>query len=265
MQIWHIDFMSLERQWYLTIIDKFSKYAIVKPTEKSKVYDTLSEIFAMIGSPRKIVHDGEQSFCSEVVSELFQTYEIVNHTTSPQHHKSNSDVERLHSTLQELFRLQRDSDLDQNQKIHFITHAYNNTTHSSINKTPFEVHFGRKPRLRNFDDLRVAIQNYTLQQKQFVTQLNNDIHNLLRNQKQQRNERYNRAIHPREPFKVGDKVYLKNSKAERHKTNSRFLGPYRVEACEPNNKYKLNNGRTYHMEELFVTDSSVSSVTSSDS
>ncbi|CAH4035733.1 unnamed protein product [Pieris brassicae] len=88
MDIWHIDFMSLEGQWYLTVIDKFSKYAIIKPSEKSRVYDTIAEIFA-----------------------------LIDHTTTAQHHKSNSDVERLHNTIQELYRLQRESDLDKNQKI----------------------------------------------------------------------------------------------------------------------------------------------------
>lgn len=264
MDIWHIDFMSLERQWYLTAIDKFSKYAIVKPTEKSKVYDTLAEIFAMIGAPNKIIHDGEQSLCSELLSELFQTYNIINHTTAPQHHKSNSDVERLHSTIQELYRLQRDSDLDQNQKINFITHSYNNTTHSAINMTPFEVHFGRKPKLRNFDNLKVAIQRYTNQQKQFSNELNKNIHDLLKKQKETRNDRINKNMRPPKTFKVGDIAYLKNSRAERHKTNSRFLGPFKILSCEPNNEYKLSNGRSYHIEELCVTDASLFSDTSSD-
>lgn len=263
MEVWHIDFMSLERQWYLTIIDKFSKYSIIKPAEKSKVYEVLAEVFSMIGAPNKIVHDGEQSFCSEIINELFQTYNIINHTTSPQHHKSNSDIERLHSTIQELFRLQRDSDLDRDQRIYFITHAYNNTTHSSIMMTPFEVHFGRKPKLRSFDNLRVAIQTYTTQQKEFVNNLNKNVHALLREQKHKRNERINRNIRPPKIFKVGDTVFLKNSKAERHKTNPRFLGPYTIVSCEPNNKYKLSTGRVYHIEELYVTESSSSSDTSS--
>lgn len=264
MEIWHIDFMSLERQWYLSIIDKFSKYAILKPTEKSKVYDTLSEIFAMIGAPKKIIHDGEQSFCSEVIKELFQTYNILDHTTSPQHHKSNSDVERLHSTIQELYRLQRNSDLDRNQKIYFITHAYNNTTHSTINMTPFEVHFGRKPKLQNFENFKLIVQNYTIQQKQFLTQLNKNVHMNLRKSKEKRNERINKNIRPPKQFKIGDKVYLKNSMAERHKTNARYLGPYSIINCEEHNKYKLSNGRTYHIEELIVTESSLSSDSSSE-
>lgn len=264
MDIWHIDFMSLERQWYLTIIDKFSKYAIIKPSEKSKVYDTLSEIFAMIGAPNKIIHDGEQSFCSEILSELFQTYNITNHTTTPQHHKSNSDVERLHSTIQELYRLQRNSDLDQQQKITYITHAYNNSTHSAINMTPFEVHFGRKPKLRNFDQLRVAIQRYTAQQKDFANNLNKNVHQLLKEQKQKRNQRLNKKIKPPPVFRVGDTVYLKNSKAERHKTNARFLGPFKILSLEANNRYKLSNNKTYHVEELLVTGSSTSTDSNSD-
>lgn len=256
MEIWHIDFMSLERDWYLTIIDKFSKYAIVKPTQKSLVYNTLSEIFAMIGAPNKIVHDGEQSFCSEILKELFQTYNITNHTATPQHHKSNSDVERLHNTLQELFRLQRDSELDKNQKINFITHSYNNTTHSSINMSPFEVHFGRKPKLRCFDNLKVAIQNYTAEQKDFTKELNKNVHKVLIENKTKRNEYVNAKMRPQKNFKVGDIAYLKNSKAERHKTNARFVGPFEIISCEPHNKYKLSNGRTYHIEELCVTGAS---------
>lgn len=264
MEIWHIDFMSLERQWYLTIIDKFSKYAIVKPTEKSKVCETLSEIFALIGAPKKIIHDGEQSLCSEIISELFQIYNIINHTTSPQHHKSNSDVERLHSTLQELFRLQRSSDLGQDQKMYFITHAYNNTRHSAINMTPFEVHFARKPKVQNFDNFQVLVQNYTTQQKEFSNQLNKNIHELLKSEKKKRNDRINKGNNTQKSFKVGDKVYLKNSKAERHKTNSRFIGPFNILTCEPHNKYKISNGRIYHQEELIVTELEPSSDTSSE-
>ncbi|CAF4906430.1 unnamed protein product [Pieris macdunnoughi] len=264
MDIWHIDFMSLEGQWYLTVIDKFSKYAIVKPSEKSRVYDTIAEIFALIGTPNKIIHDGEQSMCSIIMQELFKTYNIKDYTTTPQHHKSNSDVERLHNTIQELYRLQRDSDLEKNQKINLITHSYNNTVHSSINMTPFEVHFGRKAKLRSFDNLKVVIQNYTAQQREFSKSLNKNVHELLKRGKEVRNERINRKIKTPKIYKVGNVAYLKNSMADRHKTKPRFLGPFTIVSVEPHNKYKLSNGRSYHVEELnIVPDSSSSSQLSS--
>ena len=88
--------------------------------------------------------DNGIEFNNETVKELLKIHKINIHFGTPLHHKSNSIVERFHSTLIEHLRILRQttSNCSAFQLMKYALIGYNNTIHSSTNFTPFELTFG---------------------------------------------------------------------------------------------------------------------------
>lgn len=106
-QIVHIDILHMGKQLILTAVDKLSKYAVAKPI-KSKAAEDIRQplrdiIFSLI--PETVVMDNEKSFRSETINYMMENeFGIEIHRTGPYKSCSNGQVERFHSTLQEVMR-----------------------------------------------------------------------------------------------------------------------------------------------------------------
>lgn len=64
-------------------------------------------------------------------------------STTPYNPNSNSPIERFHSTIGEMIRLQKlENDDEAAHLMRYAVLACNNTIHSATNFTPFEVLYG---------------------------------------------------------------------------------------------------------------------------
>lgn len=105
---------------FLTIIDNFSKYAQAIPLSAATsihIAEALLNLCSVIGVPSKITTDSDPKFDNEVISEICAMHNIHIHFTTPYNPNSNSPVERLHSTLAEMIRIQRITDKDEPTKL----------------------------------------------------------------------------------------------------------------------------------------------------
>lgn len=224
---------------FLTIIDNFTKYAQAIPLTASTsihIAEALLNIFSVIGIPKKITTDSDTKFDNEVITEICALHNIHIHFTTPYNPNSNSPIERLHSTLAEIIRVQRLTDKDESTNLmKYAVIAYNNTIHSSTGFTPFELLYGHTDS-RNPLELHCPkefYQEYVIKHKQIMENTQKLINNKLINEKQQVIERFNKNKETAQ-FKIGDTVYKQVAKTARsNKLEPKYLGPYTIVRIHP--------------------------------
>lgn len=108
LEIWHMDTFSMKGHIFLTIIDKFSKYAMMeflKDRTTSTIIETIEQIFSRKGIPKQIVFDNAGEFTSNKIKEFFSIFNIETHVTTAKSSTGNSPIERFHSTITEISRI----------------------------------------------------------------------------------------------------------------------------------------------------------------
>jgi len=148
----HINIYFINNTCNFTIIDKFTKLAQAYPLSNRnsiKVADALLQFISHYGAPKKIIFDQGAEFSGSLFNDLLTQFQITAHTTSFQQSTGNASVERLHSTLTELYRIilnkRKEARLER-EHVQILAEAvatYNNAIHSSTSYTPFELFHGR--------------------------------------------------------------------------------------------------------------------------
>lgn len=156
MELVCMDFLSLEpdsknTKDILVITDHFTKYAVAVPTRDQKattVAKCLWDNFLVhYGYPERLHSDQGRDFESRVIKELCAMAGIRKVRTSPYHPRGNP-VERFNRTLLNML-----GTLKEEQKVHWrdfvkpLAHAYNCTKNEVTGFSPYELMFGRQPRL----------------------------------------------------------------------------------------------------------------------
>ncbi len=156
MELVCIDYLSLEpdsknTKDILVITDHFTKYAAAIPIKDQKattVAKCLWEQFLIhYGFPERILSDQGRDFESQLIHELCALAGIKKVRTSP-HHPRGNPVERFNRTLLGML-----GTLKEKEKSHWrdfvklLTHAYNCTKNDVTGFSPYELMFGRRPRL----------------------------------------------------------------------------------------------------------------------
>lgn len=151
-----IDFLTLEPDKskikdILVITDHFTKYALAIPTPNQKARTVAKSLwenfFVHYGIPQKLHSDQGPDFESRTIKELCALAGIHKIRTTPYHPRGNP-VERFNRTLLDML-----GTLAEQEKSHWkdfvkpLVHAYNCTKNDTTGFTPYELMFGRQPRL----------------------------------------------------------------------------------------------------------------------
>lgn len=145
-QIIHIDTFVMKNFRFLTVIDKFSKFGAaysLNDRNPITIIEQLEDHFAKIGKPTKIIADNE--FKAARIREFLSQEGIQLHLTKPNSHTGNADIERMHNTLAEKFRVIYNSEkkVPVKQIIQKAIRNYNSRYHSTIKSTPLDVQNGK--------------------------------------------------------------------------------------------------------------------------
>ncbi|QBP37036.1 putative RdRP [Lampyris noctiluca errantivirus 1] len=148
-EIINLDTLTLEKNKFLTIIDQFSKFGQIYHLincNSIEITKLLIKYFATFTVPKQIIFDQGTEFNNQLIKELLKFHKIKLHITCVDNPKSNSPVERFHSTIIEHLRILKDRPEFQKEtllnKINYALIAYNHSIHSSTRKTPQEILFG---------------------------------------------------------------------------------------------------------------------------
>ena len=156
MELVCMDYLSLEPDSHntkdiLVITDHFTKYAVAIPTKDQKATTVAKSLweqfFVHYGFPERLLSDQGRDFESQLIKELCVLAGITKVRTSPYHPRGNP-VERFNRTLLGMLGTLREKD-----KSHWrdfvkpLAHAYNCTKNEVTGFSPYELLFGRQPRL----------------------------------------------------------------------------------------------------------------------
>lgn len=152
-EILHVDIFSTDKKYFLTCVDKLSKFAIVQPIASRTIVDIEPAILQLMNfyhRTRTIFCDNEPSLNSETIRSLLaNNFDVQIANAPPLHSTSNGQVERIHSTLLEIARcLKLEKSInDTLQLILLATIEYNKTIHTVTNKRPIDVIQSTPPEL----------------------------------------------------------------------------------------------------------------------
>lgn len=227
LEIIHIDIFAINNKKFLTILDKFSKFAVayhLVTSDGLEVVKLMKNFISVHGIPQKLVTDRGVEFTSIIFKQFCEMYKITLHLTTPKASTGNSPVERLHSTLIEIYRIiyAKNHDKDPVEIMNETLITYNNSIHSVIKMTPFELKNGHISKPEIFPD-KLPDKNpndYLKDHKKNCEQLYNLIH--MRNSKEKEaliTQRNKNRIEPK-TFLENETIYEKDNR--RNKLSPRF-------------------------------------------
>ncbi|KAL7851957.1 hypothetical protein SRHO_G00177420 [Serrasalmus rhombeus] len=157
LEIIAIDFTLMDRasdgrENVLVVTDVFSKFTQAFPTLDQRA-STVAQIlvekwFYVYGVPQRIHSDQGRNFESDLLKSLCKIYGVQKSRTTPYRPQGNGQCERFNRTMHDLLRT-----LPSEQKKRWPKHlpqllfAYNTTVHQATSHSPYELMFGREPRL----------------------------------------------------------------------------------------------------------------------
>lgn len=155
----HLDIFFAQKLKFLTCIDAYSKFLVIKLIEdKTKLDEKVLELLQSFPEAKRITIDNEPGFSTAQFKTLMPRLGIEIYFCDPKHSTTNGQVERVHSTLIEIARclIQEFYLISDLESIYRAAQQYNKTIHSVTNKRPYEVLFNKIPHEELQSKLSVA-------------------------------------------------------------------------------------------------------------
>ncbi|KAH3851362.1 hypothetical protein DPMN_093842 [Dreissena polymorpha] len=202
----------------LVITDHFTKYAVAVPTKNQTAKTTaealLNNFIFHYGVPTRLLSDQGANFESEVIQELCNLMEISKVRTTIYHPQCNGQSERFNRTLiSMLATLEPEKKENWKKFVPSLVYAYNAIRHESTGYSPFELMFGRCPRLPV--DSMFQIENDDLMNTEYVQDLKQKLEvswdialKTLNKSREKQKNNYDKKVKA-STINVGDKVLIK--------------------------------------------------------
>jgi hypothetical protein len=258
--------MTIEENKYIMIIcDHFTKWIelyALKTMEAVEVANKISSFVCRHGVPDKIITDQATNYQSNLISELYVVLDIEKARTSSYHTESDGLSERGNRTNKEaLTALVNEKQDNWDVMLPFIQFAYNSSGHATTRCTPFELMYGRQPRIPLDLLIPEAKIELDIDPGEYASNLRHSFVDAYRLVKKNRDMRMNkekinyvRRVRAANYIgdKVGDKVLLLNEAKKAgisNKFRKSWIGPYEIIGKIANNvNYKIKpvirNGRS---------------------
>ena len=233
----------------LVVVDRLSKMALFIPTTDdidapglAKLF--LLHVFSKHGVPLDIVSDRGSEFTSRFWRALSKLLQFKLNFSTAYHPQTDGQTERTNQIVEQYLRIycsyQQD---DWSSFLPLAEFAYNNTSHSATQVSPFFANKGYHPSIQPV----ITAESISTEASAYASDLS-DLHNYLRTQLEIAQKAYQRpADQKRIPFPVlkeGDMVYLssKNIKTTRpsKKLDWKQLGPFKIAKRISDVSYKLD-------------------------
>ena len=135
----------------LVVVDHFTKwvelFAMSSVTARDVAYNLLS-VFFRFGIPETILSDQGRNFQSDLLAEIYEVLDIHKVRTTPYRPQCDGITERFNRTLQSMLTcFVADHQKDWDDLLPYVAFAYNTAVHSATDTTPFELTYGRKPKV----------------------------------------------------------------------------------------------------------------------
>ena len=190
---WAMDYMgplpetARGNRHILVMMDHFSKWCEAFPTKDQKASTVanilLHKVFSRFGPPTVLHSDQGANFESNLMHELCDLMGIAKTRTNAYHPQCDGQVERQNRTLQDMLSkfVSNHAD-DWDQWLDPVVFAYNTSRHDSTGYSPYEMIFGRTPRMPFELEIGMPLSN-PAQNTEYIHSTRRtlqDIHNIAR-------------------------------------------------------------------------------------
>ncbi|VDI22280.1 Hypothetical predicted protein [Mytilus galloprovincialis] len=174
-EVWQIDLCgpfpkSVNGNTYaFTAVDMFSKFIFAHPLRNNDaltVCEVIYRMFTQFGVCKTLVSDRGSEFVNQCTAGLCKLLEVTQEFTPAFAHHCLGACERQHRTLNERLTAHVLKDKLWETEINSVTFSMNSSVNSSIDFSPFEIVFGKRPKFPvfgahfNLNDFHPNMQNY---------------------------------------------------------------------------------------------------------
>ena len=135
----------------LVVADHFTKHLDIfaLPEQVTKtVAEKLIEFMCRYGVPNSILSDQGRNYQSRLMEELWEMLDVHKMRTSPFHPQCDGLSERFNRTLETMLAcFVKENQENWDELLPYLKFAYCTSVHSTTGYTPFELVFGRNPKL----------------------------------------------------------------------------------------------------------------------
>lgn len=218
-------------------MDHFTKWCEAFATSDQKastVADVLvNKIFSRFGPPAVLHSDQGANFESDLMHDICNIMGITKTRTTAYHPQCDGLVERQNRTLQAMLTAFASTHKDDwDLWIDSVVYGYNTSRHESLGTSPYEVVFGRVPRMPLELELGLPLVNpmtqgeYARATREALVDIREVARNHLVKARLRQSEYYNQRTPKWVPFRPGQTVWLKRPK--QWKFGRRWIWPYQV-------------------------------------
>ena len=139
-------------KYVLVITDYFTRYVTAVPlpncTAETTAESLFNDFFCKFGVPIVLVSDQGTHFRNNLMTNLSLLIGYNHIYSTPYHPQSNGIVERFNNTfISQISKLQNSDRNDWDEFLQAVVFAYNSGSHKTTRYSPYELVFGRPPRL----------------------------------------------------------------------------------------------------------------------
>ena len=222
-------------KYIIALTDVLSKFVVTRAVKDNSARTTVrflkEDIITKFGTPTCLMTDNGTHFTSSLMKELVKEIGVTHLFTTPYHPQSNGQVERYNSTIDaKIATLANTRKTDWDDQLPYVTLNYNASIHATTQQTPFEMMYGRTPKLPfDYQDQNVNIMNhhnYSAKLKEHLAQLAEEARKRINENQTKYKKRYDQ--NRQNPLvKLNDLVLVKTNNV-RHKFDTRYEGPFRI-------------------------------------
>ena len=232
----------------LVVVDRLTKMCHLVPFKNipsavETAHAFVDNIVRLHGLPSSIISDRGSQFTSKFFQAVCSSLGINLCLSSPFHHQSNGQTERVNSVIEQYLRCF--SNYKGNNWTNYLSLAefsYNNVVQDSAKQSPFFLNYGFHPRhspaIPDHINVPRALE-FSNNFNKIIKDLKDNLTNAIEIQKKFADR--NRSKPPE--FQVGSKVWLDSSLVI-HKGNKKFkprrVGPYEISEKVSDVSYRLN-------------------------
>ena len=141
-----------ENQYVLVITDYFTRHiaAIALPncTAETTAQTLFNDYFCKYGIPLTIISDQGSHFQNQLMQNIQKLIGYNHIYSTPYHPQTNGIVERFNSSfIPQISKLQDTEDNNWDEYLQAVVFAYNSGVHKTTKYSPYELLYGRPPRL----------------------------------------------------------------------------------------------------------------------
>lgn len=246
-------------KYILTIQDDLTKFSYAYPCENHEsvtIANNLVKFISIFGIPSSILTDLGTDFNSSLMKDVVKLLQIKHLNTTPYHPQTNGALERSHSTLKDYLKhfINREQ-TNWDEYVHLAMYAYNTNIHNTTKFMPFQLIFGRDPRLPSSivqsPEFKYTYDNYYDNLKHQLNKSFQIARENIDKSKTNSKTHYDAKTKIHE-YNIGDLVYLENNankKGISKKLSPNWLGPYKIIEIYKNQnvllKIKNKNSRVH--------------------